>query len=240
MTTVDAKQVVGRYWGGRAATFDEDAFHSIGSPAEAIAWNRVLDLLAPPGRALDVLDVGCGTGFLALLFAARGHRVQGSDLAPEMIAVAQEKAARLGLPVTFSVDDAEAPALPDASVDLVVTRHLFWTLPHPEQALDRWIRVARPGGRVALVEGQWRRPEERDGRRQGALAKRYGEAVVEALPLFDGLDPAEAEVLLSTHGLRNARADRLDDLVEAQRARMTEEQRAGATYVRYVVFGDKP
>jgi ubiquinone/menaquinone biosynthesis C-methylase UbiE len=135
---MQAKETIGRYWSEQAASFDQQGDHAIHSDDEREAWQRLLDRLAPPGRALDVLDMGCGTGFLALLFAERGHRVTGSDLAPEMIARAREKARDAGLAATFVVGDAEAPELPDGSFDLVVSRHLFWTLPHPERALGAW------------------------------------------------------------------------------------------------------
>ena len=45
---------------------------------------------------LTALDVGCGTGFLSLELAARGHRVTGIDFAPEMLALAKDKAAAAG------------------------------------------------------------------------------------------------------------------------------------------------
>src|SRR5581483_254474 len=75
------KQQVAAHWNRRAAHFDEDFGHSIGSPAERAAWDRILALLTPPGGPHYVLDAGCGTGFLALELAARGHRVTGIDFA---------------------------------------------------------------------------------------------------------------------------------------------------------------
>ena len=44
---------------------------------------------------------------------------------------------------------------PTDSFDLVVSRHVLWTLPHPEAAIDEWIRVLRPGGRLAVIDGQF-------------------------------------------------------------------------------------
>ncbi len=109
-----------------------------------------------PGGAADVLDVGCGTGSLSLLLAADGHRVTGVDLAPRMVGRARAKLVAAGLTARFLVGDAGAPPLGDESFDVLLSRHLVWTLPEPERALRAWVRLLRPGGRLVLVEGRWR------------------------------------------------------------------------------------
>src|SRR6185369_17717709 len=110
MTAVDAdpvKQQVAAHWGRRAAHFDEDFGHSIRTPAERAAWDRIFDLVLAGKSALDVLDAGCGTGFLSLELASRGHRVTGVDFAPAMLAGARRKAAAQGLSIRFEEGDAE-------------------------------------------------------------------------------------------------------------------------------------
>src|ERR1700693_3741182 len=92
------KQQVAAHWDRRAAHFDEDFGHSIGSPAERAAWDRILGLVIPAGGALDA---GCATGFLSLELAARGHRVSGIDFAPSMLVEARKKAAAQGLTIRF-------------------------------------------------------------------------------------------------------------------------------------------
>ena len=94
-----------------------------------------------------MLDAGCGTGILSLELAGRGHRVTGIDYAPEMLALAKEKANAAGAAIRFEHADAEALPFAPASFDLVITRHVLWTLPHPEAAIIEWTRVLRPGGR---------------------------------------------------------------------------------------------
>src|SRR5207237_10912279 len=103
---------------------------------------------------LDALDVGCGTGFLSLELAGRGHRVTGIDFAPQMLAEARKKATAQRLAVRFEEGDAEQLPFAAGSFDLVMTRHVLWTLPHPEPAVDEWIRVLRPGGRLAVMDSQ--------------------------------------------------------------------------------------
>ena len=53
-------------------------------------WDFYLSLAE--SEALRVMDVGCGTGALASLFAARGHRVTGVDPAPAMLDIARRRA----------------------------------------------------------------------------------------------------------------------------------------------------
>src|SRR5579862_7479151 len=117
------KQQVAAHWGRRAANFDEDFGHSIRTPEERAAWDRVFALAAGNREDLDVLDVGCGTGILSLEFAGRGHRVTGIDFAPAMLALARQKAAAAHVDVRFDEGDAEHLPYPPGRFDLVITRH---------------------------------------------------------------------------------------------------------------------
>lgn len=236
------KQEIERYWADRAATFDGEGDHAIHSEAEGRAWQRVLDLLAPSTPPLDVLDVGCGTGFLALLFAQRGHRVTGVDLAEEMVEQARAKAAQRGLRATFQAGDAENLNLPDAAFDLVVSRHLLWTLPQPEEAVREWVRVTRPGGRVAVIDGEWTvRDDAGQPQTEAATTESvYSAPVMATLPYAGGARLAEVAAMLEAAGLRSVQSHLLEDVVAAQRERAITEGREPANYVRYVVYGDRP
>jgi len=141
-------------WDDLAATFDEAADHGLGDPVVREAWRRLLLPELPPAPAL-VADLGCGTGSLACLLAGEGHQVRGIDLAPRMVEAARAKAVRAGVDISFQVGDAAAPPWPDASVDVVLARHVLWALGDPDVAVARWVRLLRPGGRLVLVEGRW-------------------------------------------------------------------------------------
>src|SRR5580692_2930457 len=115
------KQQVAAHWGKRAAHFDEDFGHSIRTQEERAAWDRVFALALGGREKLEVLDVGCGTGILSLELAARGHKVAGIDFAPEMLALAKDKAAKAGASIRFEHADAENLPFPPAGFDLVIT-----------------------------------------------------------------------------------------------------------------------
>jgi Methyltransferase domain len=89
--TDPVKEQVAAHWDRRAVHFDEDFGHSVRTPAERAAWDRILDLILPAAGALEALDIGCGTGFLSIELASRGYRVTGVDFAQSMIALARKK-----------------------------------------------------------------------------------------------------------------------------------------------------
>lgn len=173
MTNVD--------WDAEAASFDEEPDHGLRDPEVRRAWaGRLGGWL--PGRAGDVLDLGCGTGSLSLLASGRGHRVTGVDLSPAMVTLAREKLA--GRDAVFLVGDAAAPPVGEQRFDAVLVRHVLWALPDPGRALRHWCGLLRPGGRLVLVEGVWGSVEPvgiSAGRLTGLLAPIAGRVRVERL-----------------------------------------------------------
>lgn len=99
----------------------------------------------------SVLDVGCGTGNLALPAARAGARVTGIDIAPNLIAQARLAAGAMGCRVAFEVGDAEALPYGDGQFDTTATMFGAMFAYRPERAASELLRVTRPGGRVAMA-----------------------------------------------------------------------------------------
>jgi len=134
-----------------------------------------------PGEA--VLDVGCGTGSLALAAKRRvgaAGTVVGVDASPEMIALAQRKAARADSEVTFRNGVAERLPFPDGTFDVVLATLMLHHLPAPlrRECAREAVRVLKPGGRVLAVD--FSRPSRRRG---GLLARlhRHGGVTLDAM-----------------------------------------------------------
>lgn len=118
-----------------------------------------------PGET--VLDVGCGTGTLALEVArcvGQAGRVVGIDPSAVQIARAQAKVARTGLPVDFQTAAIEHLPFADQTVDVVVSTLMMHHLPAPlkRQGLAEVARVLKPGGRLVIAD--FVRKQDRVGR----------------------------------------------------------------------------
>jgi phosphatidylethanolamine/phosphatidyl-N-methylethanolamine N-methyltransferase len=100
----------------------------------------------------SVLEVGVGTGISLPYYSAR-CRVTGIDISEPMLQVARQRVAedQLGCVERLAVMDAENLDAPDASFDVVVAMYVVNTVPHPERALDEFLRVLRPGGELVIV-----------------------------------------------------------------------------------------
>jgi SAM-dependent methyltransferase len=144
-------------WDAEAASFDDEPDHGLRDPDTRAAWDELMvELLGvPDGAGSRLADLGCGTGSLSLLLAARGHQVHGLDVSPAMLERAEAKSLAAGLPVQFDVGDASSPELPAGVFDIVLARHVVWALPDPRASLSRWTDLLAPGGRMLLVEGFW-------------------------------------------------------------------------------------
>jgi SAM-dependent methyltransferase len=103
------------------------------------------------GAGQRVLDVGCGTGVVALAAARTGARVTGIDLTPELLVRARENAAIAGEEIDWHEGDAEALPFPDAGFDVVVSQFGHMFAPRPDVVMREMLRVLRPGGTIAFA-----------------------------------------------------------------------------------------
>jgi phosphatidylethanolamine/phosphatidyl-N-methylethanolamine N-methyltransferase len=99
-----------------------------------------------------VLEVGVGTG-ISLSDYARSTRIVGIDISEPMLQKARHRVRRFGLKnvEAITVMDAEHLDFPDASFDVVVAQYVVTAIPHPELALDEFVRVVKPGGEIILT-----------------------------------------------------------------------------------------
>lgn len=149
-----ANDEIAGYWNDYADAYDTEPDHGLADPLTREAWRVLLERWLPR-RSCDVADLACGTGSLTTLVATLGHFVLGVDLAGNMVERAKAKTDEFGERVTIRQGDVSAPPIDPASVDVILARHILWTLPDPQAALVRWRSLLRPGGSFLLVEGRW-------------------------------------------------------------------------------------
>ena len=122
------------------------------------------DIVAQRGRVLDALrlregervaDLGCGPGLLALDMRARvgdSGAIEGIDLSPDMIALAQRRCAGYGN-IGLRVGDVSALPYEDAAFDVAVCTQVYEYVPDVARALRELHRVVRPGGLLVYSTG---------------------------------------------------------------------------------------
>jgi SAM-dependent methyltransferase len=124
-------------------------------------YEPIADMLRPAAQDLvdaaaisagqEVLDVGAGTGNLAVIAAAEGASVVASDLTPEMVEKGRARTEAEGLDVEWVVADAENLPFEDERFDCVASVFGAIFAPRPEVMLAELFRVVRPGNTVALT-----------------------------------------------------------------------------------------
>ena len=121
---------------------------------------------AQPRSDMQVVDVGCGTGFLAAAFAPLVAEVNCVDASPGMLDQAHERL-RGHENVRFHLAEGTSIPLPDGSVDLAVANMYLHHTPDPGLAVREMARILRPGGRLLLTDidehdEEWMRAEMAD------------------------------------------------------------------------------
>jgi 2-polyprenyl-3-methyl-5-hydroxy-6-metoxy-1,4-benzoquinol methylase len=106
-------------------------------------------LNVPPGCSL--LDVGCGSGQLALLAARDGVKVTGVDIATNLVERARARAQAAGLTARFEEADAEDLPFEDGAFDFVTSLIGAMFAPRPELVARELLRVCSPGGTIAMA-----------------------------------------------------------------------------------------
>jgi SAM-dependent methyltransferase len=131
------------------ATWEAGDFGQIAHSIENVAEEFMAPQSLRPG--MNILDVACGTGNLALIAARQGCTVHGIDIATNLLAQAHARAAAEGLKLVLQEADAEALPFADDTFDLAVSMFGVMFTPQPSVATAELWRVTKPGRQIALA-----------------------------------------------------------------------------------------
>lgn len=205
-----AQANINEYWTGRADSYDAHHRRQLGNPAIRTGWTNVWRHALPAAPA-RVLDVGTGTGHVALLLAELGHDVTGIDLSEGMLAKAREKAAALPNPPDLRLGDAVAPDFPPGGFDVITSRYVLWTLRTPKAAAENWRALLRPGGLLAAVDSTWFPAGVPS---TGPFRERYDEDVLSLLPLAEATSIEASADLIRAAGFADVTVTPLTEILD--------------------------
>lgn len=251
------KDEIRDYWSGRAETFDLSPGHEIFGDDERQAWHSLIDNHLGAGVGRQALDLASGTGVISRLLCERGYSVTGLDFSEPMLDRARTKAKARGLDARYVMGDAENTLLADAAYDVVMTRHLVWTLPDPAAAFADWFRVLKPGGKVLIVDADMaaRGMRSRLLKHAAAFLKRFGppsgthgidrerhNRILSQVHFAAGARAEDVAALLRDAGFENVVIDRaFGSIRKAQGRHMPLHQRIDrASQDRYAIQASKP
>ena len=116
------------------------------------AWTDIILEKAGKGIGLDILDVGTGPVFFAIIMAQAGNRVTALDCTEAMINEAKANAEDAGITADFRVSDGQKLDFDDESFDLIISRNVTWTLIDAQKAYGEWKRVLKPDGKILIFD----------------------------------------------------------------------------------------
>jgi len=119
------------------------------------AWTKLILDNAPKLPCLNILDVGTGPGFFAIILTEAGHKVTAVDSTEAMLTQARQNAAEYHAFPDFQLQDIHSMTFSDESFDLIVSRNVTWTLLDAEKAYSEWSRLLKPGGRILIFDSNW-------------------------------------------------------------------------------------
>ena len=114
---------------------------------------KLLIRMSQLSKSDTVLDVACGPGLLACALAPHAQNVTGIDLVPAMIEKAQKTQQEKSLSnIDWKIGEILPLPFVDSSFSVVVCRYAFHHFLKPEAVLKEMIRVAKPKGKVAVID----------------------------------------------------------------------------------------
>ena len=239
------KDKIADYWNWRSDSYNREYDKYMIEEIEF--WKKIFSGILPKNKTLKIAEVGTGPGVIGLSLASLGHDVIGIDLSDEMIRKASENAKRLGIQAEFKLGDAENLDLEDGAYDLIVSKYLMWTLPHPDKFLEEAQRLLISGGKIVLIDGVWWSEEDElksktdeSKSKKTDCEERFEEAykdIKSDLPLAKDNTAEKVVKLVQQHGFTDSNWRSLTDYQEEY---LLKYDRETGDVIPYIITAMKP
>ena len=156
----DLKNEIYDYWTNRARGYSEYNQQEMADARRTMWRDKLLCLLdgqfpEKNPQEIQILDVGTGPGFFAILLTEAGYKVTAVDYTEEMLKEAQQNAGPLAESIVWKRGAAQDLDVESDSFDVIVTRNVTWNLPNPAKAYQEWQRVLKKGGVLYNFDADW-------------------------------------------------------------------------------------
>ena len=139
------------YWDSMADSLSRQRM-AILKGKEYAYWEEALSTLLPKEKPLRILDVGTGSGILALILSKMGHNVVGIDISPLMVQCAYETASALSQRIEYRIMDCKKLDFNDESFDALVCCEVMSSLHDRKNAWVEFKRVLKKSGRLVVFD----------------------------------------------------------------------------------------
>jgi ubiquinone/menaquinone biosynthesis C-methylase UbiE len=239
------KKNIRSYWNERSKTFDQDIGHGA-DEYECRLWKDNLTFIIG-NTPKTILDVGTGTGMIAINLAELGHNVTGIDLCEDMLTIAKEKSESKNISIRFMLGDAENPEFPEGTFDVVICRHLLWTLPNPGKAILEWSRICGPGGTIIAIDGHIKPKdyfeynpglnESEMSERQKTWYRMYSPEITKYLPSGKDLTIDSLQLFFRSNGLCDVTFKNIPEITEYQNGILKKTGQKGEESEVNIIWG---
>lgn len=151
---MEASKRTEKFWDESAQIYNDIILEELNGFKRA-SWQQLIEQFLGAESKLRLLDVGTGPGFFAVLTSLMGHQVTAVDSSPEMLNRAQANAQASGVNVEFLIADVSQLPFEPESFDVILSRNVTWTLPHPVETFTHWFKLLKPNGKLIIFDANW-------------------------------------------------------------------------------------